>query len=234
MSLYPEDVAFEEETAGFENHPAALLYDTQIMDGCHMDPGEPIVMVEKMGVSDPECDKSDKPGELPTSNNSLLPDLVIHHGSQPVNEYNNADLLPGMYPTLFPCGVGGFEYPSRPTTISFQQQAKYCLQLADRSFRYHHSFMFVALNIIQHRQAHLKTYFTCKQSHFLNIARQLTQVSPQVLENLALRLEQECKQSEFTPEEKNAFSLLKHVKTISARIPGSEASLLHIQSFTRS
>ncbi|KAI6008497.1 hypothetical protein EDC04DRAFT_2582023, partial [Pisolithus marmoratus] len=76
MSLYPEDgaipglvecvihdsdtsptVAFEEETTGFENHPAALLYDTQIMDGCHMDPGEPIVMVEKMGVSDPECDK---------------------------------------------------------------------------------------------------------------------------------------------------------------------------------
>jgi hypothetical protein len=64
-----------------------------------------------------------------------------------VPEYNNPDLIPGMYPTLFPTGTGGFEIPDRPCAISFQKQAEYYLDLADRSFRYHHSFLFVVLNI---------------------------------------------------------------------------------------
>ena len=275
MSLYPEDgaipgvservihdcetdvrSAFEEETAGFESHPAVLLYDDKpectggADDSSSMEPNEPVVMLEKMGVSDPECDKVSgrtftasalrnlflKSGssQLSTSSSLSLPDLVVYRGSQPVNEYNNTNLLPGMYPTLFPFGIGGFEDPQRPTSISFQQQARYCLQLADRLFRYHHSFIFVTLNIIQRRQAHLQTYFTCKRSHFQSIARQITEVSPKVLESLASRLEQECKQHEFSLEEKNALTLLKHVRTISARIPGSEASKIYVRNEIRS
>ena len=53
--------------------------------------------------------------------------------------------------------VGGFDISNRVCPISFAKQASYCLDLADRSFRYHHSFMFVVLNIIQRRTAHLQT-----------------------------------------------------------------------------
>jgi hypothetical protein len=31
-------------------------------------------------------------------------DLIIHRGLQPICEYNNPVLFPGMYPTLFPLG----------------------------------------------------------------------------------------------------------------------------------
>ncbi|KAF8238719.1 hypothetical protein L208DRAFT_1061105, partial [Tricholoma matsutake] len=67
----------------------------------------------------------------------------IHHGASAVLEYNNPSLLLGMYPTLFPFGIGGFEDPTQPVPISFQQQANYCISLSDLSFRYYHSFIFV-------------------------------------------------------------------------------------------
>lgn len=37
------------------------------------------------------------------------PDLAIHYGSAAISEYNNPDLIPGMFPTLFPFGISGFE-----------------------------------------------------------------------------------------------------------------------------
>ncbi|KAG2106190.1 uncharacterized protein F5147DRAFT_761758, partial [Suillus discolor] len=141
LSLYPEDdvlpglsdrvvedhkldpnTVFQQETAGFSVHPANLLY--------HSD--------ERMGVSDPESDKIS--GRTFTaaalrnlySHSGSQPDLIIHRGSQAINEYNNPSLLLGMYPTLFPCGIGGFEDELRFTALSFQQQAQYYLNLADR------------------------------------------------------------------------------------------------------
>jgi hypothetical protein len=71
VSLYPEDgpipglvervvedhelsvdVIFGEETAGFSEHPVMML-----ADGAADLLGEQTIMVEKMGVSDPESDK---------------------------------------------------------------------------------------------------------------------------------------------------------------------------------
>ena len=160
MELYPEDgylpgienrvvcdcesdagTVFSKETAGLSEHPAELLKSPEAP---RSEP--PTVMIEKMGVSDPECDCM--PGRLFTAaalrnlvpNGSDLPDLALYRGLTAVPEYNNPDLIPGMYPTLFPAGISGFEIPDRICPISFQQQAKYYLDLADWSFCYHHSF----------------------------------------------------------------------------------------------
>lgn len=150
-----------------------------------------------------------------------------------VNEYNNPDLLPGMFPTLFSYGIEGFKDKSRPTLLSFQQQAQYYLNLADHCFRYHHSHLFVALNMIQRRAAHLHTFFTVKKSNFNIIAWKLTQVSADVLNSLASRLEREHKVTQLTVEEKAAYVLLQQVNTISARIPGSQASKIFVRNEMR-
>jgi hypothetical protein len=262
LSLYPEDdvlpglsdrvvedheldanTVFQQETAGFCEHPAELLKrDAHAVESVPVDDADDVsvVMLEKMGVSDPESDKIS--GRTFTaaalrnlySRSSSQPDLVVHRGWQAIDEYNNPDLLPGMYPTLFPCGIGGFEDKTRPTALSFQQQAQYYLNLADRSFRYHHSYLFVALNMIQRRAAHLNTFFTVHHTHFDSVARKLTRVSPHVLDSLAWRLEREHKISQLSADEKTAFSLLKNVNTIAARIPGSEASKIFVRNEIRS
>ena len=76
-------------------------------------------MIEKAGVADPECDRM--PGRLFTSaalknlvsDGSESADLALHRGSAAVPEYNNPDLIPGMYPTLYPPETGGFDVQDR-------------------------------------------------------------------------------------------------------------------------
>ena len=254
MELYPEDGylpgienrvvhdpdldagnVFGDETAGMSEHPAELLRSPGTPES-----EPPSVMIEKMGVSDPECDRM--PGRLFTSaalrnlvpSGSDLPDLVLHRGSIAVPEYNNPDLIPGMYPTLFPTGIGGFEVPDRICSISFQQQAKYYLDLADRSFRYHHSFLFVVLNIIQRRTAHLQTHFTVRRSKFETVASKLVAVKTHVLQSVADHLEHEGRYNDLTNEQKDALDLLKHVNTVAARIPGSQAAKIFMRNEIRS
>ena len=205
---------FEEETSGMSEHPAELFCATPLKSSdCEVER----TMVEKMGVTDPECDQV--PGRLftsaalknLTSDGSELPDLVLHRGSAAVPEYNNPDLIPGMYPTLFPVGAGGFDIPDRVCSISFAKQANYYLDLADRSFRYHHSFMFVVLNIIQRRTAHLHTHFTVRRSRFESVASKLIAVKSNVLRSVADHLENEGKYGDLSGEQKSALDLLKHV-----------------------
>ncbi|KAG1885914.1 uncharacterized protein F5891DRAFT_1132702 [Suillus fuscotomentosus] len=45
----------------------------------------------------------------------------VPHGLNPMNEYVNPELLPKVYPTLFPYGVGGFEHPRRTSPVSFKR-----------------------------------------------------------------------------------------------------------------
>lgn len=117
--------------------------------------------LKKMGVSDPESEKLN--GRTFTASalrnlvkrnddvqDSNLPDLVTIPSSQlesAVCEYNNPNLTSGMFPTLFPFGIGGFEDNLRQTGLSFQQQAQYYFNIPDRSFRYHRYFIFIILNI---------------------------------------------------------------------------------------
>lgn len=132
----------------------------------------------------------------------MLPDLVVHQGLDLVNEHKNPDLIPGMYPTLFLFGIGGFEDKSRPVSISFQQQAQYYLNIVDCSFHYHHSFMFVVLNMTQHCIAYLQTSFTVYCLHFHHVAQNITQISPAILDSLATKLKHEHKFSDLAPAKK--------------------------------
>ncbi|KAF8235211.1 hypothetical protein L208DRAFT_1258028, partial [Tricholoma matsutake] len=160
--------------------------------------------------------------------------LVIHHGASAISEYNNPSLLLGMYPTLFPFGIGGFEDPARPVPVSFQQHANYCISLSDFSFKYHHSFIFVIWNIIECRMAHLQTHFTVKSSQFDSVAEKLVSVSHDSLAAVANHLEHEGNIAQLSDEQRNVMNLLKQVNTIAAKIPGSQASKIYCRNTIRS
>ncbi|TFK17266.1 hypothetical protein FA15DRAFT_605450, partial [Coprinopsis marcescibilis] len=152
------------------------------------------------------------------------PDLVLHRGADPIPEYNNPMLIPGMYPTLFPYGIGGFEDKSRATALSFDSQAAYYLNLYDRSFRYHYSYIFVVLNMIQRRRAHLQTHFTVHTSRFQRIAQSLTALTPETLSDVAQIIENEKSTGMLSSEQKRALDLLRYVNTVAEKVPGSYAA----------
>ncbi|KAJ7455975.1 hypothetical protein B0H11DRAFT_1648098, partial [Mycena galericulata] len=51
--------------------------------------------------------------------------IGITHDPLPANEFNNPDLLPLIYPTLFPYGIGGVGDTSRPTPFGFESHLKH-------------------------------------------------------------------------------------------------------------
>ncbi|KAG2107452.1 uncharacterized protein F5147DRAFT_529694, partial [Suillus discolor] len=162
------------------------------------------------------------------------PDLVLPRGSKPVDEHHNPDLIPGMFPTLYPFGIGGFDDDSWPAPVAFQKQANYYFDLADWSFRYHHTYMFVVLNIFQHRTAHLHTHFTVWRSHFESLSRRLNSVSPRTLSCLADQLQKEHRYSNLSAEDWDALNLLNQVNMVAARIPGLQSAKMFVCSEIRS
>ena len=140
---------FAEETAGFAEHPAHLILMTNMalsrLNLQHL--------LEIMGVSDPDGVKISGRASTASvlkkfaSKKSGIADLVVHRSSHTVSEYSNPDLVPGMYPTLFPLGLGGFEVADRNPKLSFETHANTLLDVPDKSFRHHQSFMFVILGI---------------------------------------------------------------------------------------
>ncbi|SJL16371.1 uncharacterized protein ARMOST_19893 [Armillaria ostoyae] len=126
---------FEQETAGIQPHFAASLA-SNIQP--HDDSDEPLL--ERMGVSDVESVKIQGRTFQAAALMNLVcppdqkPDLTIFSGSSAIGEYNNPDLIKGMFPTLFPFGRGGFEEPHRKVAVSFETQANYCLDLDNRCF----------------------------------------------------------------------------------------------------
>jgi hypothetical protein len=174
MDLYPEDgtvpgvaecviydhesdvsAVFSEETAGFSEHPAELFVSS--VGDKSSDADKPSLLIESMGVSDHECTHVSGRVFTASALRNLLPsrsvdkpDLVLPRNSVPVVEYHNPDVVPGMFPSLYPFGIGGFDDDTRPSPVAFQKQANYYFDLVDRSFCYHRSYMFVVLNIFQH------------------------------------------------------------------------------------
>ena len=224
---------FAEETAGFSEHPSEVAGSPSSIND------DSVCFLEKMGVSDPEGDKIK--GHTFTasvlrnlvSDSAACPDLVLHHSSNAIPEYSNPDLIPGMYPTLFPFGIGGFEDKHRETPIQFNKQAEYYFDLPDKSFHLHHSYMFVVWNILQRRMSHLHTHLSVKKSHFSSIAKKLTNISPEVITDVANHIEHEGKYKDLSPEHKEVFELLKQVNTVAAKIPGSHGSKNFIRNEIR-
>ena len=72
--------------------------------GHQSDPDKPCLLMERMDVSDVDSFKISGCSSITSTLKNLIPfhppDLVFHHSSQAVSEYNNPDLMPGMFPTL--------------------------------------------------------------------------------------------------------------------------------------
>ena len=226
---------FLNETARPSEHPAEMLKDSN-------KPDDSFVFLEKVGVSDPEGDRLTGRAFIGASicnlvssmADSILPDLILHRGSIAIREYKNPALMPGMFPTLWPFGIGGFDDSDQQTPLSFPVQANYYFDIPDHCFRYHHAYLFVALNIIQRRATHLHTHFRVKKNNFPTIAENLVKVTPKTLLSTARHFEHEGKYRDLTSEQCEAMNLLKHVNTVAVCVPGSQASQIHICNEIRS
>ncbi|KAE8229299.1 hypothetical protein CF326_g5734 [Tilletia indica] len=217
---------FDKETSGIENHPSSVM-DT-IGDGSARTFLERHGMVDINGARVPAHTRmanallNTVQDSASTGNN--LPDLVVRHGSTFIKEYGNPDLFPGMYPSLFPWGIGGFE-EARTTPFSLDRQAKYLLDLADASFRRHWSFIFVVANLKQRRAIHNQSRIACKQSDFPRISRELRGLDVDMIKNIHDHIAQGGSTQTLTAAERRIYTLIKKCELLSVHVPGSKGAM---------
>jgi hypothetical protein len=226
----------EKEMSSLESHPVMQL--DVVGSGASSD--DPLIYLESTGVYD--ANNSDMPARallgsairnLHPALKGQLPDIALHRGSKPVSDYNNPGLVPGMFPTLFPFGIGGFNDPSRRTPISLRVQTESFLDLADPAFRRHRSFTFVMLNIHQRHTAHFHCSLNVKKSAFDRVTPDLAKITPQILSSVAAHLEKEGKIADLSDAQKIVMKLLSHVDAVVSHLPGSKMNKLKIRNDIR-
>ncbi|KAE8244560.1 hypothetical protein A4X13_0g6492, partial [Tilletia indica] len=207
---------FDQETTGLQPHPAMAFTDDDTSTAQTF--LERHGMIDINGVSIPSHDR------MRSAFASTVPDLVIRHGSEFVQEYKNPELFPGMFPTLFPWGIGGFE-GKRDSALSMERQAQYLLDLSEPDFRRHWSFIFVVANIKQRRAIHHGSRFACKTADFPRISKALAGLTPSLVQNICEHLNQGGTMRTLSAEENRISDLLKRCELMSVHVPGSKAAM---------
>jgi hypothetical protein len=144
---------------------------------------------------------------------------MIPRGSAPTNEYNNPTLLLGLYPTLFPYGTGAFEDASRPVKISFKKQIQYLLSYHDRRFEEHHSFIFIAFNMLQRREACLHARLMTSKPFFSKTAEQIVSLNVDDINKVL----NDFGKNKLSASNRNpqVSALLSQVKAVGGKVMGS-------------
>ncbi|KAE8236922.1 hypothetical protein A4X13_0g8983, partial [Tilletia indica] len=210
---------FDEETAGLEPH-AATIDDEDFGSNEARTFLEHHGLLDVNGVGVPAHMRT--ASALSNATGTERPDLIIQHGSAFVSDYNNPALFPGMFPLLYPWGIGGFE-SKRDVAVSFDKHAIYLLDLEDHAFRRHWSFVFVVANIKQRRAIHVGSKFVCKKKDFDRISRELSELDAQVVKRVAEHVALGGSQQTLSGAERRISTLLKKCELLSVRVPGSQA-----------
>ncbi|KAE8231702.1 hypothetical protein CF326_g3281 [Tilletia indica] len=221
---------FAKETAGLDVHPAALG-DEEDEDLEARTFLEHHGLLDINGISVPAHARS--ASALANATGTERPDLIIRHGSSFIQDYNNPDLFPGMFPTLFPWGTGGFEQKTRRTPLSFGHQAKHLLDLAEPLFRRHWSFVFIVANIKQRRAIHLGSRLLCQSRDFERFSTLLHRLNPAVVQRVSEHLARGGSLKTLSGDEVQIFSLLKKCELVSANVPGSKAVMTRARADIR-
>lgn len=101
---------------------------------------------------------------------------MIPRSETPVNQYDNPLLLLGLFPTLFPYGLGSLDNPDRKIKTCYKTHLQYLLSYHDKRFEIHHSFIFVFFNMLQRRNACYNARLMMNQPYSQSYAKQISKV----------------------------------------------------------
>ncbi len=143
---------------------------------------------------------------------------MIPHGNKPANEYLNPNLLPGLYPTLFPYGLGGLEDSSRPVKVSIKDHVQYLLNYDDKRFEKHHSFVFIVFNMMQRREACLRARLLTSKPYFTEDANTIETITSDEIQKVLTQSIEGAYSSRYNSR---INTLLKNIKSIGGNVMGS-------------
>ncbi|KAF4617233.1 hypothetical protein D9613_005788 [Agrocybe pediades] len=160
--------------------------------------------------------------------------LQISHDPNPITEFFSPNLLPSIYPSLFPLGIGGCEDNNRSEAISLKKHVKHLFSLNDRRFQEHYSFMFTVFSVLQKREIMLHTHLRVKSNKFPAIAQTFDNITPEAILSVAERMEAGDFSMPKDPIERKVMALMKEVNLVNQHVSGSSAQKAKMRNEIRS
>lgn len=217
-------VADAAESSGYVVDSRSPLVETSTQNEPCTDP--PIVLhLEPSGLIDIEVAAANNAERTANALDSLLNHnspgsqcLLVPHGAAPESDYDNPNLFPGMFPTLYPYGLGGFDLKARPDRLSMAAHVKYLLRQADRRSATHPNFMLIAFNIIQRREVCRQAKITVKRPGFQTVANKLVSITTMQVKDEIARMAAK----NYEEGKNDAVSLLmRNIKLIGGKAKGA-------------
>lgn len=139
----------------------------------------------------------------------------------------NPKLYGCLWPTLFPYGVGLFEDLLCLDTvlglrhIDMKLHVRHLLNLGDRYFQIHTSFMYVMMNLIQCCTSSFQCKLAFKRSWFPQVSSALGKITEETLKIVEQKFKHSKSFCAEGDDEKAVADLLKYVSYVSDHISGS-------------
>ena len=149
------------------------------------------------------------------------PFVQVGHTGSPEKDFYNPNLFPELFPTLYPYGVGGFEDPRRSRPVAFKQHLKHLLNLSDRRFQVHPSFLFTAFNILQRREVLRRTAMRVKRSDFREKAALYVNIKPDTINRVGSMINEKSFNFEPKSDEHAVVRLMQDVQLVNSTVLGS-------------
>ncbi|KAJ7336914.1 hypothetical protein DFH08DRAFT_705971 [Mycena albidolilacea] len=147
--------------------------------------------------------------------------LGIGQADTPESTFHNVQLYPQTFPWLFPYGHGGIGHPAHKRFMSEGEHKRHLLMYHDKRFQTDLYFPMVAFNDAQIKQAKTGSHLLVDRKKFSLIADRLGQIEPEVLADLANRLEQGEHIKSKSAAEQACFQLLEDLEHAGAHVQGS-------------
>ncbi|KAJ3556734.1 hypothetical protein NM688_g1860 [Phlebia brevispora] len=222
LKTYPENTPpvavlhrVEDGLEPMQNRP---VFDTENEKGTEQGPCE--FAIHGMSVEE-YTDMSYNDLRLKAAEHLRLGKGFLAYGSSDELEFmfHNPRLYPGLFPWLFPYGLGGFENQLQSRAVPMRTHIKYLLSLYDRRFQVDEYFPFLVFNQEQIRQCSHGAYTLVHRGNFRNVTEKILNIEVDTLASLIERTKISSYVQAENEGEKKCLELLHLMDVVAGRVP---------------
>lgn len=147
--------------------------------------------------------------------------LAVSHAAQPANTYDDIKLFPGMFPWLFPYGLGAMGNNRMQKQLPHAAHVKHLLLYADRRFATDPYFPFIVFNQQQIRGSSYGGYTMTEKSNIDTVVEKIMSIDSSALDSIIARGQDVNFVRPETDAERACFELIQMVDQVNHYVPGS-------------
>lgn len=160
--------------------------------------------------------------------------LGYGHSAQPESIFHNRKMLPGLFPWLFPYGLGGLENENATISVPRRSHIRWFMNYVDRRFQVDDYFPFLVFNQQQIRASSKGGFALIERSNYPEVVEKLLNLNADALSDMVARGKANGHIKPVTDAEKKCYEVLSMINHVAQDVPCSTTKKKHQRNEIRS